>query len=594
MTKSNDQKKQIFINNIRCHFNLRRPNSTQPTIIYCIIYINGKQRYFSTGAKVYPQQWSKKKEITIISNLQTKLDNYNNQLANNKIRLFKERFSEFKSYICNDIKLLNKSDEMLKKYIYKDMVNKNIKGTEILENAFQYYFKYLSKSKVSKSKRTKHDQLKSFFEYVKNKGLSDQPSLLNQHTLNNYQKYLQDQADIIPIGKRGGGIDGINQKCKLIELLINKVISCQNDFLKYKISPISYVNIPNNRKQKDKPRFALSEEEIDAIRNCDNLKDNQKIYRDIFLLQLECGQRVSDLISLLKGNYSKKDEFIVLKTKKENTTSYFPETEYINKFFNKYKEGYGTIKIGDRFESTFNDNIRKIAKKAELNRIIKYKDTQGRDLEKKCYEIIVNHDSRHTFATKMLKMGYTADEVCKMTGHTDDEMIRKVYGHKTDQDEIKTLTDAQDRINGQKVTLTKHSSKSNLSNIIFALDKIRILEKLKKQGVDIFHLPETAQCRTIIKNITHIEKAQKYINQYKGDKTNFNAQIKSIDTIVWQIAKYFADPTLYLIFQNKEEMLGIIDKQQMIQTSPQDSITLEELIIYMWEVDDRENERELL
>ena len=229
-----------------------------------------------------------------------------------------------------------------------------------------------------------------------------------------------------------------------------------------------------------------------------------------------------------------------------------------------------------------------------MNRIITYKDAQGRDLEKKCYEIIVNHDSRHTFATKMLKMGYTADEVCKMTGHTDDEMIRKVYGHKTDQDEIKKLTDAQDRINGQKVTLRKHSSKSNLSNIIFALDKIRILEKLKKQGVDIFHLPETAQCRTIIKNITHIEKAQKYINQYKGDKTNFNAQIKSIDTIVWQIAKYFADPTLYLIFQNKEEMLGIIDKQQMIQTSPQDSITLEELIIYMWEVDDRENERELL
>ena len=73
---------QIFIKELKGNFNLRRPKSTKPTPIYYVVYMDGIQHYFATGVKVYPSQWDKKKQIAVVSNTQSKLDNLNNGIVN--------------------------------------------------------------------------------------------------------------------------------------------------------------------------------------------------------------------------------------------------------------------------------------------------------------------------------------------------------------------------------------------------------------------------------------------------------------------------------------------------------------------------------
>lgn len=69
--------KQVLYN---VRFNLRDKNSIKATNIYCCIYINGKQHRFATGVKILPKQWDNKRQIAIISNIQSKVDNYNNNI----------------------------------------------------------------------------------------------------------------------------------------------------------------------------------------------------------------------------------------------------------------------------------------------------------------------------------------------------------------------------------------------------------------------------------------------------------------------------------------------------------------------------------
>ena len=54
--------KQTFIQEMSCNFNLREPKAHKPTNIYFVVCIEGKQIKFSTGVKVYPEQWNKKKQ----------------------------------------------------------------------------------------------------------------------------------------------------------------------------------------------------------------------------------------------------------------------------------------------------------------------------------------------------------------------------------------------------------------------------------------------------------------------------------------------------------------------------------------------------
>lgn len=579
--------KQLFISEISCNFNLRRPKViNKPTNVYCVVYVGGKQHYFATGLKVLPSQWNKKKQIAEVSNTLTTLDNRNNNILNEKINQLREYYKEYIEYLCSNP---NDTDKLCN-FIYKDMKkkdNKQIKATDLLERALEiiFYEKELSKN----TKKNYLKQLNAFKKYIKDSKVDDNLELLTQRGINDYQDYLR--------GK-DCGIKDINQKCQFVVRLINVVLSYENEFLDYHISQVTYKTIQDKRGKDERTHFYLKTKEIEAFKNVTGLNERQSIYKDLFVLQCNCGQRVSDLKQLVIGKYTTDEkDFIHLKTKKENITAFFPATDIIKQLLGKlqplvYTKGeLHFIKTGDTEinidnlddGSLYNNAIKEIAEKANLNRIWKYKDAKGNSKSEPIHKIISSHCARHTFATIMRDKGFEADEVCIMLGQADDTMVNQVYGHNDGNIKTKKLAKAIKRVEGKdEITSNEKQSKADALQSLFAYDRLKELERMKDNDINIIILPLTDKCISIIKDTSNLKKAIQLMNTAPTEEQEeFINKVKEIGKVIWYIAEHKADTTLYNIYEYKCKQLGIIEK-----------VTDINLLEYMFEQDLRDEELE--
>lgn len=573
---------QLFISAITCNFNLRKPKVDKPTNVYCVVYQNGKQHYFATGLKVMPEQWNKKKQIAMVSNTLTTLDNRNNNILNDKIKQLKGYYQEYIDYLCN-----NPDDtDKLYKFIYRDMGKKGIKASKLMEQALEIYRKD-KRNLSSGTINTQNVKLSAFIKYVTDTD-KDDISVLSQQGLNNYKDYLIEEASKIEVGQRGGGIASINQKCQFVALMINEVLSQHNDYLKYRIVPVSYKPIKDERGKEDKSHFSLTKEEIDKIKNCKGLDARQKVYRDIFILQCNCGQRISDVVRYITNTNVVKEvidgqTIVRLGTKKESTTSYFIENEETDYFFNKYKDRIytegdqtfikrdGTVALNvSTIEDSqlYNKSLRQIAEKAKLDRIWEYKDAQGRPLTAPIYQILSSHVGRHTFATIMRAKGYNLDEVCLMLGHSSEDMVKEVYAHNDEAFNSYKIVNAARRIE-------KKSVKPSALQLLFAYDKLKELERMKDDGIDILTLPLCKECVFIIKSTANLVKAKRQIANVDEEKREqFASKVKELHPILWYIGKHTVDTDLYNLYEYKCKELGltdnITDADQLIQTWQQE------------------------
>lgn len=562
--------KQLFISEISCNFNLRRPKViNKPTNVYCVVYVGGKQHYFATGLKVLPSQWNKKKQIAEVSNTLTTLDNRNNNILNEKINQLRGYYKEYIEYLCSNP---NDTDKLCN-FIYKDMNMKKPretkeKATDLLERALEIY-KSKSKSLSTATLRGYENKMNAFKKYIKDSKVDDNLKLLTQRGLNDYQEYLLKKSEKVEIGQKGGGKEGINQKCQFIARLINKVLCSNNDFLNLSIQSVKYDVIKRDKRNKENGiHFPLDKEEIRLFSNVTNLNEKQILYRDIFILQCNCGQRVSDLKQLIMGNYTKnEDNYILLKTQKESTTAYIYETEEIKEILDKLKthifnyKGKTCLKAGKKRinldnldnDPQYNEAIKLIAEKANLNRNWDYKDAQDRPLSNPIYKIISSHCARHTFATIMRAKGYPADKVCWLLGHVDDTMVKAVYAHNDNKLISKQLTETRKTIEGEDKT------KADALQSLFAYDRLKELERMKDNGINI--LPLSDKCISIIKDTSNLKKAIQLINTAPTEEQEeFINKVKELDKIIWYIAKHTADTALYNIYEYKSKELGIIDK----------------------------------
>lgn len=556
--------KQLFISEISCNFNLRRPKViNKPTNVYCVVYVGGKQHYFATGLKVLPSQWNKKKQIAEVSNTLTTLDNRNNNILNEKINQLRGYYKEYIEYLCSNP---NDTDKLCN-FIYKDMKKKNnkqIKASDLLDRALDII---ISENELSaNTKKNYYNRLNAFKKYIEDSKVDDNLELLTQRGINNYKSYLQE---------KGGGTADINQKCQFVVMLIREVLSYNNEFLELHIAPVTYKPIKDKRGKDERTHFYLETKEIEAFKNVTGLNERESIYKDIFVLQCNCGQRVSDLKQLVIGKYTTDEKnFIHLETKKENITAYFPATDTIKQLLDKlcplvYSKGeLHFIKTGntdiniDNLDkgSLYNNAIKNIAKKANLNRERKYKDPSGKETSKPIHKIISSHCARHTFATIMRAKGYGADEVCIMLGHADDTMVKQVYAHNDDNIKTKKLAKAIKRVESKdEITSNVKLTKTDALQSSFAYDRLKELERMKDNGINI--LPLSDKCISIIKDTSNLKKDIQLMNTLPKEKQGeFINKVKELNKIIWYIAEHKADTTLYNIYEYKSKELGIIDK----------------------------------
>lgn len=96
-------------------------------------------------------------------------------------------------------------------------------------------------------------------------------------------------------------------------------------------------------------------------------------------------------------------------------------------------------RVNGKGNGTYNQAIRRIVKKAGLDREIVRVDSLLLEVRGPLYEEITNHAARCTFITNMLKKGVSTERLSKMTGHASDEMIKRVYAQLTEDDEINLI-----------------------------------------------------------------------------------------------------------------------------------------------------------
>ena len=324
---------------------------------------------------------------------------------------------------------------------------KKIDIKQVIADALEHYHKMKPSIKES-TKRQNESLLSEFYRFVDTLPARDKTmKIFSQKGLNRYKEYLIDKMNVTKTDgkKRNFGVGQLNRCGSMIARLINSVL-CSEEVVPNRVV---WIKVEDPRRKGQKGHFPLLDDEVTAIEICSGLTPVEEEYRDIFLLQIECGQRVSDLASILTGEYEVGQvdgyECIILSTKKEDIQAAVVLSPKVRMLLERIK----THKLVDPKEfkektdgkgnNTYNEAIRRIAKKAGLDRIIVKIDTNKIVEKKPLYEVITNHDARHTFITNKIRAGMTPEEVIVFTGHANAEMIRRVYAQPTMEDKIRNV-----------------------------------------------------------------------------------------------------------------------------------------------------------
>ena len=324
---------------------------------------------------------------------------------------------------------------------------KKIDIKQVIADALEHYHKRNSSIKDS-TKRQNESLLSEFYRFVDTLPARDRTmKIFSQKGLNRYKEYLIDKMNSTKTDgkKRNFGVVQLNRCGLMIARLINKVLKpdevVPND--------VDWIKLEDPRREDQKGHIPLLDNEVTAIENCKGLTPVEEEYRDIFLLQIESGQRVSDLANILTGEYTlgQVDEYecIILATKKEDVPAAVVLTPKVRMLLERIKthKHVGPKEFKDMADgkgnNKYNEAIRRITKKAGLDRIIVKIDTNKIVEKKPLYEVITSHDARSTFITNKIRAGMTPDDIAVFTGHVNGEMIRRVYAQPTIEDKLRNV-----------------------------------------------------------------------------------------------------------------------------------------------------------
>lgn len=408
----------------KIHFNLRQnKKNDEPTIIYCVFSVDGKQYKVSTNVKVKPNQWCKQKELTIISNIQSKQDNHNNKIANEIISHFKFVFHETFLYICNI-----QGNNFAKEFRTR-INNKNNKNSMDNKDIIQWLLQSIErKDKKVKSNGTKKQYtisvrwLDRYLDYLDSKGtiITEMKDIAKLSFFNKYREWLIDnlldrQGEKVNLATIQKNVNTIHTllKCAVTDELITRTM-----WQDCKLQPLV------DDTAKDNQPF-LTNDEVMAIYNYKTKNKTEEKVKDLFLLECTCGQRFGDIPDLGKCvQYIGNEMVIDCITAKEN------KRVYCNIVFDIAREILEKYNFDLPFvESTkYNQTIKEIAKKCGLTRkwkksIMKGNNAKTTITEGELWQFIHSHTARHTFDTLLLMRGWSYNDIAKYSGHTE-EMVR--------------------------------------------------------------------------------------------------------------------------------------------------------------------------
>lgn len=411
------------------HFNLRSSTKeNKPTPIYAVVRHEGTQHKLATGVKVRPFHWNHRFEVCIRSPFISPVDDLNNALANKRLKRIRFACNQGFSYLYGTPHA--PSWDEVKDLIFKDLNMRPPKTLPVKERAsyvLQEEFERRNRSIKESSKKTHQSSLNKFLKFLEESGIPDTPSdVFTQKTLVAFQTFLIDEEI---------GSNFINNACGLVVRLINGILPLSNH--------LEHIKVRENIGHDVGQRRPLTNEELCALRDAELGNALEREVRDIFILQCHTGQRIGDIPRLFDDDATTKiienQEFIEIITTKESIKADVIIDDEAKRIIEKYRrEGFKALKIktwkADTFGNKVNKTLKLVAQKAGLTNEIEWTvSVGGKPVLKKAplYSILSSHWARHTFITRKLLEGITPENLCALTGHADDTMIRTTYGHLT-------------------------------------------------------------------------------------------------------------------------------------------------------------------
>lgn len=558
------------------HFALRSAKAKATTINF-VVYVDGKQHVMSTKCKVKPCQWDRKKEQCKVSPSYEAIDNYNNKVANDTIKVYMDKFYKYTMMLCNggnNVELFNevfmKKEETGSKPIKKEktaiatitkiMVKEQ---SNVSEGTFKQYSGTLNKVAV----------------YLKEVGKEDITikRFAKQNIINGFSKWLKENTK----DRKSKGVLSIktyNNTMGRIKTLLSWCVKHR------KIDNTIYNNLVFNKvidKTKD-IAFHLTNDEVMAIYYYKPQDAKEELAKDIFLIECTTGLRISDIHQLssetIKCNPKTNKWRIDLTDKKEGKNIDAPLLFQIAKeiLVDKYKCNIPSFK-----DSDINLTIKDIAKECGLDREIpldKQSATGKKETERKpIYEVIKTHVGRHTFdvlCITNLHMSY--EEISRYSGHgakmvdyytkqlkatafEDVEYIKK----NNPKYYVWSIKEIEELNKKQNIT----SKQENALDALFAYSLLKHVDEIRKEtDINIIQLKETKQAISILKDVSKLSSYKEADSFKDADK------VASLDDIVTLLSFRYRDIELYKLYQYKEKKLGII-KECMT----------EEYILRMWQ-----------
>ncbi len=451
--------KQLTLPNLR--FNLRNARPTdKPTLIYQVLqYHNGDKRINirqSLCVKVKPEQWDRKQYKAIISPKFSALENYNNNIANNKIKEAKERYEHFLSYIC-----LNQSNVEinLEKQIRDQFMVKKKNDTNTFTSSDLY--NCIKSDMKESSKRIYRTVIKTALEYIDEKKIEKKWDVICK------KKFFLDWREWI-IEKKDYSIARVNKFTDTLHTLLKKPLN------EDKISNTEWANakIENlaDKTPKDNTPF-LYESEVVKLINLKVEDDSKNKVRDLFVLSCLTGQRFSDIEKVKDIQYIHGVPTINFITKKAGTIVrcklFFQKAvDIINKREDDLKP----------FSPTYMTKvIQELCKMAGIdrdwNRVTQVAGKGGITTEKKkLYELITFHTARHTFDSIMKIRGIAKDIISEYSGHTPDMVDSYTKSVKAVDYDIFHNSKEEERLEIINTTQAKDAGSSSRAKIVTHLD----------------------------------------------------------------------------------------------------------------------------
>jgi integrase len=450
------------LNNLTFNFNLREPHSKKATQLYLVVKVEKKQIKMPIGVKILPFLWNKRKQQIEVSTQLNEEEREKILQLNSVIFNVKTQCNELFNYLCRQDNI-NDVESIIKDTIkVNDMANykaiapkRTVTATKLLYKAFEIFYVDQKES----TRKVCKNQLEHYIRYCKVKGDS-----LRRLTTEGINDYYESMIKTANEGTKKLSSKTINDRCEIIVRLINNVISVRAEFRKYNIEQVRYNKIKDRRTRDEIKVRALTTNEIKAIEEVKGLTPLEEEVRDLFLVEINSGVRVSDLFKLFEGDYVeevKNDKVIyTIKTQKRGITASIFINDTISTIINRYKDGFNEIikkNVRTFKRQRYNETIKSVTKKAGLTSIIEYsEDVAGRKIAKKAQlcDIITSHWARHTFITIKIIEGYKPDDIKYMTGHTDTKMIERIYTHLTESNKAQKVVDAIERIERKQPTTT--------------------------------------------------------------------------------------------------------------------------------------------